>query len=231
LELDNLIDANKAKFQFIKYEGNDVINSKSEDQYFVQLMKETKDNSDKQESSEVDDLVNLFYQKLEISSPSSGGFTTSEKLDYCLNKICSHLSNADPTDLERKEIRLNLFFGRELFSNIEKQIFSINEWTKFKRERGRNRTLFQQSAPQILEKMAILEKNFEFKENKSKEIKDKGSISIYFDQDSRRRKLKLHWKAEENSWKITKYVRDINRIGKYHSSFYNDIDVILVKVY
>ncbi|RIA89611.1 hypothetical protein C1645_824613 [Glomus cerebriforme] len=218
LELDNLVDVNKAKFQFIKFEGNDLnVRSKDTEHYFVQLMKDTKDNFDEQESSEIVDLANLLDQKLEISSSSSSisKFTTSEKLDHCLDKIYSQLSKADPTDIERREIRLNLFFGRELFHNIDNQIFGVDEWVKFSRRGRKNCTSFQQTAPQILEKLLLLEKNFEFKEDKRSEItsKDKGSIAIYFDQDSTRRKLKLHWNDEEHLWKITKCVRNINRIA------------------
>ncbi|POG64614.1 hypothetical protein GLOIN_2v1673793 [Rhizophagus irregularis DAOM 181602=DAOM 197198] len=147
-------------------------------------MKETKDDSEF-------DLADSFDQKLEIS-PSGGGFTTSEKLDSCLNDIYSQLSKADPTDSERREFR---------------------RWGK------KYCTSFQQSAPQILEKMSLLEKGFNFKEDKRSEItsknKDKGSIAIYFDQDSSRRKLKLHWNEDDRSWKITKCVRSINRMGKF----------------
>src|SRR5262249_28738946 len=95
LEVDN----NKAKFQFIKFEGEDMnVHSKNREQYTVQLMKETKDNSDKQES----DIVNLLSE-LEISP--TDGFVTSEKLDSCLNEVSSQLSKADPTDIVRKDIR------------------------------------------------------------------------------------------------------------------------------
>jgi hypothetical protein len=209
LEVDNLADVNKAKFQFIKFEGIDIhVFSKDSEHYSVQLMNETKDDSEL-------DLADLFDQKLEIS-PSRGGFTTSEKLDNCLNDIYSQLSKADPTDSKRREIRLNLFFGRQLFSNIDKQHFDVNEWIKFYRRGKKYRKSFQQTAPQILEKMSLLEKRFRFKEDKGNEItsEDKGSIAIYFDQDSSIRKLKLHWNDEDRSWKITKYVRSINRMGK-----------------
>ncbi|GES89728.1 hypothetical protein GLOIN_2v1673793 [Rhizophagus clarus] len=182
LEVDILADVNKAKFQFIKFEGI-CINSSSNNkrvQYSVQLMEETKDDSEL-------DVADLLDQKLEIS-PSGGGFATSEKLDSCLNEIYSQLSKADPTDSERREFRR----GGKYFC-----------------------TSFQQNAPQILEKMSLLEKRFKFKEDEVSEItsEDKGSIAIYFDQDSSRRKLKLHWNDEDRSWKITKYVRNINRIA------------------
>ncbi|CAB4420832.1 unnamed protein product [Rhizophagus irregularis] len=210
LEVDSIADVNKAKFQFIKFEGVDIdVFSKNKEHYSVQLMKETKDDSEF-------DLADSFDQKLEIS-PSGGGFTTSEKLDSCLNDIYSQLSKADPTDSERREVRLNLFFGRELFSNVDKQYFDVSEWIKFRRWGKKYCTSFQQSAPQILEKMSLLEKGFNFKEDKRSEItsknKDKGSIAIYFDQDSSRRKLKLHWNEEGCSWKITKCVRSINRMA------------------
>jgi hypothetical protein len=215
LEVDDLADVNKAKFQFIKFEGVDInAFSKNSEQYSVQLMKETKDDSEL-------DLADSFDQKLEIS-PSGGGFTTSGKLDSCLSDIYSQLSKADPTDSKRREVRLNLFFGRELFSNIDKQYFDVSEWIKFRRWGKKYCTSFQQNAPQILEKMSLLEKRFRFKEDESSEVtsKDKGSIAIYFDQDSSRRKLKLHWNDEDRLWKITKHVRNINRMGK---SIYNMI--------
>ncbi len=211
MELDNVTDVKKAKFQFVKFEGDDVnAHSRSRTKYVVKSLKETADDSDNQDVSEIDKLIHSFDQNLEISSKNE--FTISEKLEDCLNKVSSQLSTADPTDLERKEIRLNLFFGRQLYSNISKEVFNVDEWIKFKRPMIS--TSFQHHAPQILEKISILQEKFGFQESKEKEIiKDKGSITIYFNQDSKARKVKLHWKAEEDLWKVTKYVRDTNRLG------------------
>ncbi|CAG8442792.1 4049_t:CDS:2 [Funneliformis mosseae] len=216
LELNDVTDVNKAKFQFVKFEGDDVnAHSRNRIQYFVKSIKETEDDSDKRETSEIDDLIDSFDQNLDISSDS--GFTVSEKLDDCYSKIFSQLSKADPTDFESKEIRLNLFFGRQLYSDIRKDIFNAKEWTKFRHgSHGRGiRTSFQHHAPQILEKIDLLQDKFGFEENKQKKITpdDKGSITIYFKQDSTGRKFKLHWNPEENLWKITKFVRDTNRLA------------------
>ncbi|CAI2163059.1 11382_t:CDS:2 [Funneliformis geosporum] len=218
LELNNVTDVNKAKFQFVKFEGDDVnAHSRNRIQYFVKSIKETEDDSDKQELSEIDNLIDSFNQNIDIDIYSDSGFTVSDKLDDCLSKIFSQLSKADPTDLERKEIRLNLFFGRQLYSDIREEIFSAKDWTKFRRgSQGRGiRTSFQHHAPQILEKIAILQDKFGFEENKKMKInsEDKGSITIYFNQDSTGRKFKLHWLPEENLWKITKFVRDTNRLA------------------
>ncbi len=198
--MDDIIDGNNVKFQFVKFEGSDVnVHSRDRIKYFVQIMKETKDDT------EIDNPDSII-QNLDISLPN---FTYSQ------------LSDADPTDLEKKEIRLNLFFGRDLFSNIEKEIFSVYEWNKFKRGYGKINTSFQHNAPQILEKVAILQEKFGFQEDKKKEItpEDKGSISVYFNQNSRGRKFKLHWNSEKELWKITKYVRDVNRLGKLQYLF------------
>ena len=53
-----------------------------------------------------------------------------------LSKITSQLLKAISTDPERKEFRLEISFGRELFSmGKEKEEFSINEWIMFRRGR------------------------------------------------------------------------------------------------
>ncbi|GES80623.1 hypothetical protein GLOIN_2v1503721 [Rhizophagus clarus] len=206
LEVDDLINVNEAKFKFIKTNDN-------EDKYFVQLIEETKDS------------IKLFN---EIST-LPGEFTTTKSLNYCINKISVQLlnllnagflnvallnNNVGSSVIEIIKFRLNIYFGRELFSNIEEEIFTGYEWIKFNRERKNYITSFQRHVPQFLEKLPTLQGEFKFriKEKKGKEITDKeGSIFIYFNQGIRRRMAKLKY-IQENLWKLSE-LRDTGKLA------------------
>ncbi|GBC02938.1 hypothetical protein RclHR1_00490024 [Rhizophagus clarus] len=202
----DLINVNEAKFKFIKTNDN-------EDKYFVQLIEETKDS------------IKLFN---EIST-LPGEFTTTKSLNYCINKISVQLlnllnagflnvallnNNVGSSVIEIIKFRLNIYFGRELFSNIEEEIFTGYEWIKFNRERKNYITSFQRHVPQFLEKLPTLQGEFKFriKEKKGKEITDKeGSIFIYFNQGIRRRMAKLKY-IQENLWKLSE-LRDTGKLA------------------
>ncbi|CAG8438190.1 8887_t:CDS:2 [Diversispora eburnea] len=133
-------------------------------------------------------------------------FTTMDKFDDCLEMISDQLSKADPTNLNRKEIRLNIFIGQELFikSGIVKQdrIIDSYDWCGFKRGHGGVSTSFQHNSLQIINNMEIIKKKFGLKaRNEDENIEnDKRSISIYYnDQRAKRGKLKLHWFEEEGT--------------------------------
>lgn len=208
MEINNLINANEAKFKFIKVDDGD--------KYFVQLVEETKDP------------INLYNDPI-----SPGEFTTTKSLSYCIDKISKQilnllnagflnvaLLNIDSTDFEIIKFRLNIYFGRELFSNIEEGVFTTHEWSKFNREYRKHITSFQHHAPQFLEKLPMLQGEFKFriKEKEEKEITDRGSIFIYFNQGIRRRMAKLKY-IQKNLWKLSE-LRDTGKIGKLYNHFF-----------
>ena len=192
LDLDNLnnliTDASKAKFKFEKNHNT------RGGKYFVQLQT---------------DPINSFSKNLKIPPPLNGGFTTSRQLNECLSKITSRFLKAVSSDPEKKEFRLKLFFGRELFSiGKEKEEFSINEWIKFRR--GKYSTSFHHYSPQFFQKLDKLQKKFGFHED---EVEDKGSVTIYFHQNLRQGKIDLH-RNEKGLWEVAKYARNTDRFGK-----------------
>jgi hypothetical protein len=210
LDIDNLINTNEAKFKFIKTDDNG-------NKYFVQLIK---------------DPINLFNKVLNIST-SPGEFATTKSLMYCIDEISMQLLNLlnakflnvallniGSTDIEIIKFRLNIYFGRELFSNIEEEIFTTHEWIKFNREYKKHITTFQHHAPQFLEKLPMLQREFNFriKEKEEEEITDRGSIFIYFNQGIRRRMAKLKY-IQKNLWKLSE-LRDTGKLGNLYNLFF-----------
>ncbi|RHZ89692.1 hypothetical protein Glove_12g38 [Diversispora epigaea] len=217
LGLDDDIDVKKSKFRFIKFTGDDANeHSQNKDKYYLELIKE--DENEKINNDSCDDLANQLRHGLVLPSLKKIEFDTMDKFDDCLELISEQLSKADPTNLNRKEIRLNIFVGQELFikSNIVNQnkIIDSYDWCGFKRGHGGVSTSFQHNSLQIIKNLESIQKEFGLKARKENENfeNDKRSISVYFnDQKSRKGKLKLHWFEEEDLWKVTRVAKDIRR--------------------
>ncbi|RIA93935.1 hypothetical protein C1645_761398 [Glomus cerebriforme] len=204
LDLDNLVNANEAKFKFVKYDGDDT--------HFVRL---------------IEDPINLFEEFLDIPLPSPGEFTTSKNLDYCINEITwqlldifnagflnvAFLDVVSP-GIEIIKFRLNIFFGREVYSNFEKENFTVHEWIMFKREYKKYKSSFQHYySDQFLSKLLMLQGEYKFRiKEKEKKVKDKGNVFIYFNQGIRRRMAKLKYIQEDKKWKVTE-LRNTNKLA------------------
>ncbi|CAB4396634.1 unnamed protein product [Rhizophagus irregularis] len=160
------------------------------------------------------------------------------KICYCIDKISIQilnlinagflnvvLLNIDSTNVEIIKFCLNIYFGHELFSNIEEEVFTTYEWSKFNREYRKHITSFQHHAPQFLEKLPMLQGEFKFriKEKEEKEITDKNSIFIYFNQGIRRRIAKLKY-IQKNLWKLSE-LHDTGKIGSEIEKIVNEIHI------
>ncbi|CAB4483792.1 hypothetical protein RhiirA5_474014 [Rhizophagus irregularis] len=196
LESDNFIDANKVEYKFVK---DDI----KEDKYYIRKVENSKKD--------------FMFVDL-------GGFTTYKILGGCINQITArfleifkaNLLNVmfkTPDDtVEIFKFRLNIYFGRELFSNIEKESFTPNEWIKHRREPEKNMPSFHHYAPQFLKKLLKLQGEFKFQleEKEDYEI-TKGKVHIYFNHGLKRRMAKLKYSEEDSLWKLTE-LRDTNTL-------------------
>ncbi|CAG8582630.1 11417_t:CDS:2, partial [Diversispora eburnea] len=220
LGLDDDFDVKKSKFRFIKFMGDDTNeHSQNKDLYYLELIKEEKEEK-KEKIKIYDNLANQLRHGLELPSLKNVDFTTMDKFNDCLEIISEQVSKANPTNFNRKEIRLNIFIGQELFikSDIVRRDKMIDsyDWCGFKRGRGGISTSFQHNSLQIIENMEIIQKKFRLKVRKEDENieNDKRSISVFYkDHRSKKGKLKLHWFEEEGLWKITRVAKDIRRNG------------------
>ncbi|CAG8690146.1 6179_t:CDS:2 [Cetraspora pellucida] len=214
LEIDDLTDVKEANYRFIEFKEDDCNeHSRSLKKYYVERIQETEKVP--KVTDVMDDLANQLRHGLLLPSLKTGDFTTSDKLDECLEVISSKLSDVDPTYPEGKEIRLNVFFGRQLFTRINKikdQNFDIHDWCGFERNnKFRLSTSFQHDAPQIIEKMSIIQKKFRLQSKPETIIGNKGSITVYYTHNEKKRKFKLHWNPDKGLWELTKAVKDIRR--------------------
>ncbi|CAG8638028.1 19394_t:CDS:2 [Dentiscutata erythropus] len=214
LEVDELTDVKEANYRFVEFKGDDANeHSRGLKKYFVERIQETEKTS--KVNDVMDDLANQLRHGILLPSLKTGDFTTSDKLDECLEVISSKISDADPTFPEGKEIRLNIFFGRQLFTRIDKikdLNFDVHDWCGFERnQKFRLSTSFQHNAPQIIEKMPIIQKKFGLQEKPEAITGNKGSITVYYSHNEKKRKFKLHWNADKGLWELTKAVKDIRR--------------------
>ncbi|CAG8654170.1 15349_t:CDS:2, partial [Racocetra fulgida] len=218
LEIDDLADVKEANYRFIEFTEDEFDDhSQSSKKYYVERIQETEKVP--KVIDVMDDLANQLRHGLLLPSLKTGDFTTSDKLDECLEVISSKLSDVDPTYPEGKEIRLNVFFGRQLFTRINKikdQNFDVHDWCGFERNnKFRLSTSFQHDAPQIIEKMSIIQKNFGLQVKPETIIGNKGSITVYYTHNEKKRKFKLHWNPDKELWELTKAVKDIRRHGRF----------------
>jgi hypothetical protein len=205
LDLDNLTDANKVEFKFVKDN-----NIKDKDKYFIRVIENTKD------------LI-MFDKDLV-------GFTTYKILGGCLNQITQRfleilkanllniIFHPDETGgIEILKFRFNIYFGRELFSNIEKEYFTPREWIKHRSETEKNIPSFHHFAPQFLKKLPKLQGEFKFQLEEKEETK--GKVQLYFDHGIKRRMATLKYTWEDSLWKLTE-LRDTNILGKLAYSIF-----------
>src|SRR6185369_13017264 len=163
--------------------------------YYVQKMKPGQRKS--LDYDEIDELTSMFRRQLRVvkSPKSSCNFLTSDRLDGCLNEISEKLSKIDPTNPVTKEIRMTIFFGKELFVNVGRKIFGMNDWCNFERGKNGMGTSFQHHSPNIQNNTELLQKRFGFKKSSRDKNNDsnKHSITVYYVVNDKKRKLKLHW--------------------------------------
>ncbi|CAG8587645.1 8980_t:CDS:2 [Acaulospora morrowiae] len=210
---DDTFNLREAMFRFVKFTGEDSnVHSQKKEKYYVEKIDKT---NEEDKGDEIDDLANQLRHGLNLPL-SKGGYITWDKFDECLNVIFEQLSKADPTNSVGKEIRLNIFFGRELFTGVFKKTFDSHDWCSFSREIGHSKisTSFQHILPQIADNIHLIQEKFELKLQKETLAGDKRSISVYHNRNYKKMKLKLHWFEKEETWKITRVAKDINREGK-----------------
>nr|CAG8484658.1 14339_t:CDS:2 [Entrophospora candida] len=219
LEIGDITNLSDAKFEFVEFKGHDCnVHSLDKTKYYVKKIEPVDKKEEKSNVDEVDDLINLFDKKLKVVKPRDNkcGFMTSDKLDDCLNEISEKLTKIDPINPVGKEIRLTIFFGKELFVNVGKKIFDMNDWSNFERGRNGIGTSFQHHSPNIQKNLKLLQDSFGFKRSsrdKNNQDDDKNSITIYYVINDKKRKLKLHWDEDADLWKITSAAKDINRFA------------------
>ncbi|GBC02943.1 hypothetical protein RclHR1_00490029 [Rhizophagus clarus] len=197
LELGNFVNANNVEYEFVKDNIND------ENKYFVRVVESSKD--------------------LIIFDKNLGGFETNKILGPSINNITrrfieilrARLLNVifhvpDTNSVEVLKFRFNIYFGREFFSNIEKENFTPNEWIKYRNEPEKNIPTFYHHAPQFLKKLPKLQGEFKFNlEEREEDVMNRRKIFIYFNHGIKRRMAKLKYIWEDSLWILTE-LRDIN---------------------
>ncbi|CAJ0834557.1 12398_t:CDS:10 [Entrophospora sp. SA101] len=196
LEIGDITNLSDAKFEFVEFKGHDCnVHSLDKTKYYVNKIEPVDKKEEKSNVDDVDDLIDLFDKKLKVVKPRDNkcGFMTSDKLDDCLNEISEKLTKIDPINPVGKEIRLTIFFGKELFVNVGKKIFDMNDWSNYERGRNGIGTSFQHHSPNVQKNLKLLQDSFGFKRSS----RDKNN------QDD----------DKHNLWKITSAAKDINRFA------------------
>ncbi|CAG8532965.1 34563_t:CDS:2 [Gigaspora margarita] len=127
-------------FRFSEFSNNETVNkSNNLPKYIVkkapkQYHKDQRDN----DGDVIDDLVNQLKCGLLIPSLEYDSFSTSDKLEECLNEISREIKADNVRDsrlsLQRKQMRICIFFGREVFTRVNDHEFDVMHWTRFKRK-------------------------------------------------------------------------------------------------
>ncbi|KAG9302456.1 hypothetical protein G9A89_006420 [Geosiphon pyriformis] len=195
-------DPAKGLIEFHEFRGEDInVHSRGRQNYYAEYVSK-KIEVDKVKKTCIDDdltddLADAF-EKLSTRSSSNKKFfvtrvfNTTERLGNCLDEIYTALFEVDPTETEAKEVRMDLFFGRQLFFRLPERIIKIRDWNKLG-EVAEISTSFDHHASQIFDKIKLIEElyDFELQDYNDEKI---SSITLYYDESkSDRRKLKLHW--------------------------------------
>ncbi|CAI2177841.1 11085_t:CDS:2 [Funneliformis geosporum] len=193
------------KFEFVRFDEFD--------RYFIK----------KEKSNEGELERKLDELQIAQNTTTLSNFTSFDNLTPCLNQLLSTPSNNDKYILKPR-----IFFGKCLFFEIKspEKPFTLQEWLEFRllprTRRGDDDRIgsseFNQDAPTFLENFEKLKNHFEFKEDEKKVAKGefKGTSYIYYDVEPNvKRKLKLRWNVDEKKWKISKHIRNYNRLANF----------------
>ncbi|CAG8662294.1 9571_t:CDS:2 [Ambispora gerdemannii] len=185
LEIDNeAMDIKQSKIRFREYRGQDAnIHSRNRITYYLEhIIAKKKYEKEKGKSSEnTDGNVDLTsaIAKLSVSNVFPSGsqvFNTTDIIRHFLGEISNFVRKSDPSQIETKSVRINIFFGRQLFSNIVDKEISINEWCAM--DRSRTSTSFQHNAPRILEKIDLINEKYGFS-SIEKETNNSKKLSVW----------------------------------------------------
>nr|CAG8436118.1 8091_t:CDS:2 [Entrophospora candida] len=161
----------------------------------------------------LDDLIKQFDTALTVQGRFSSFKLSNKLIDY-IDFISGEVEKAEQVDFENKEIRFMLYFGRELFMKIPQNIINVKDWFKIKRGgRFGIRTTFQHDASIIMNKLDLIKEQFGFREHPNN-INLNGkpiSITIYYLDEEKEKKIKLHWDKINEIWKITESKSDMKR--------------------
>ncbi|CAJ0892692.1 6563_t:CDS:2 [Entrophospora sp. SA101] len=165
------------------------------------------------DDEELDDLIKQFDTALTVQGRFSSFKLSNKLIDY-IDFISGEVEKAEQVDFENKEIRFMLYFGRELFMKIPQNIINVKDWFKIKRGgRFGIRTTFQHDASIIMNKLDLIKEQFGFREHPNN-INLNGkpiSITIYYLDEEKEKKIKLHWDKINEIWKITESKSDMKR--------------------
>nr|CAG8436487.1 9988_t:CDS:2 [Entrophospora candida] len=213
LEIDNdsYCNISELRYQFLKYEGPDTNHHLiKENKYYLDFSTEATNGKD---DEELDDLIKQFDTALTVQGRFSSFKLSNKLIDY-IDFISGEVEKAEQVDFENKEIRFMLYFGRELFMKIPQNIINVKDWFKIKRGgRFGIRTTFQHDASIIMNKLDLIKEQFGFREHPNN-INLNGkpiSITIYYLDEEKEKKIKLHWDKINEIWKITESKSDMKR--------------------
>ncbi|CAG8762122.1 6414_t:CDS:1, partial [Ambispora leptoticha] len=134
MEIDD--DIKQSKIRFREYCGQDSnIHSRNRITYYLDHIVAKKNEKGKSPENDGDfdltsGIANLSL--LNDLSSRSQAFNTTNIIQHCLDEISTLLHKSDPSQIETK---INIFFGRQLFSNIVDKEISINDWCAMDRSR------------------------------------------------------------------------------------------------
>ncbi|KAF0537695.1 kh domain-containing protein [Gigaspora margarita] len=208
-------------FRFSEFSNNETVNkSNNLPKYIVkkapkQYHKDQRDN----DGDVIDDLVNQLKCGLLIPSLEYDSFSTSDKLEECLNEISREIKADNIRDsrlsLQKKQMRICIFFGREVFTKVNDHEFDVMHWTRFKRKGDPSlaTTFSHYHFAKIIDKMDLIQQRFGLKKRVDNVIANKRSIRVIYMNEGKKNKLKLEWDEEEGIWKITRAAADIKRVS------------------
>ncbi|CAG8509084.1 15284_t:CDS:2, partial [Racocetra persica] len=201
-----------AIIRFSEFINNDIINES--DQKPKYIVKRAPENSFNKDNDAIDDLANRLKYGLLLPSLEFDSFGTSDKLEECVKGISHEIKEIDPQfSLQKKQLRICIFFGREVFTKIQEMEFDVKRWARFKRngEGSLSTTYTHYHFSKIIDKIDQIKERFGLKERDEDHDKDKRSIRVFYTKKEKKHKLKLEW--IEDVWKITRAAAAVERVS------------------
>ncbi|CAG8571753.1 7269_t:CDS:2 [Dentiscutata erythropus] len=211
LDIDGVENIKDIRFQFQEFSTNDenirfseFSNSETTNRSYnlqkkfivKRAPKQLHNNQNDNDNDVIDDLVNQLKCGLLLPSIEYDSFSTTDKLEECLDEISREIKATNTIEsrfsLQRKQMRMCIFFGREVFTRVNDEHFDVMHWARFKRKGDSSlaTTFSHYLFAKIIDNMDLIKQKFKLKERDDKSIENKRSI-----------------------WKITRAATDIKRVS------------------
>ncbi|CAG8574614.1 7267_t:CDS:1, partial [Dentiscutata heterogama] len=118
---------NDENIRFSEFSSNDIANRPPKKFIVKRVPKQLHNNKNDNDNDVIDDLVNQLKCGLLLPSIEYDSFSTTDKLEECLNEISREIKATNTIEsrssLQRKQMRMCIFFGREVFTRVNNEEF------------------------------------------------------------------------------------------------------------